>query len=273
MPTLLENQQVDYLGEEVDVQLTAEEEAFETQRYRSTGVAPDLGDGGVVNGVRVRPNRDKTVTKGRAVARKAWMWNGTESLLPLAWDPEGKIHDGARRYLLKRHCLCCGVSGFRARQCPSCVKNDCNLCGGRPDPKTVIPCFYLRQSQVPFPSTVYGFIDCFLPSCIRTGARGFLTQLGMRMHARNRHKMEYQAHLETLAESRVDELQTLRDQVAELMQREVRRMDFSVPPVIHQGIVASPTLPQPQKERTEAEKELAKQRMAKARAAKRTFNK
>mgnify|MGYP001587766769 FL=1 len=251
MPALLDEKQIDYLGEEVDVQLTAEEEAFETQRYRSTGVAPDLADGGTVNGVRVRPNRDRSITKGRAVARKAWMWNGTESVLPLAWDPEGKIHDGARRYLLKRHCLCCGVSGFRARQCPACVKNECNLCGGSTDPKKVIPCFYLRQSQVPFPSKVYGSINCFLASCIRSGARGFLTQEAMRMHARSRHRTEYQAHLETVAASRVDEVQTLREQVAILMQRQI----------------STSAIESPKKERTEAEKELAKAKMAKARAA------
>ena len=212
MPKFLEADEVDVLSEEVDTQI--EEESW---RVGPTDGAPDLSDGGMVNGVRVRPARDKTVTKGRANARRTWMWNGTESSLPVAWDPDGKISDGAKRHLLKRYCLCCKTGGFKTRLCPKCVQTGCGLCHGSSDPKKVIKCFYLRKEDVPFPAKFYGSIDCFLPFCVRTGGRGFLTQEDMRMHARSRHRTEYLAHQEVQAASRTDEVETLRRRLDDVM--------------------------------------------------------
>ena len=161
MPSVLEANEIDQLDEEVEEVLSAEEEEYEAGRYASKGDAPDLSDGGTVNGVRVRPSRDKRVTRGRAIARKAWMWNGTESLLPLAWDPDGKIHDGAKRYFLKRYCLCCRFGGFKTRHCPMCIKNGCSHCDHSTMPEKVIACFYRTKAAVPFPSKFYGSVDCF----------------------------------------------------------------------------------------------------------------
>ena len=214
MAKLLQADEVDVLSEETDAVI--EQESW---NLGPTDYAPDLSDGGSVNGVRVRPARDKAVKQGRANARRAWMWNGTETVLPLAWDPDGKIHDGAKRYLLKRYCRCCKFGGFKGRYCPKCVDTGCSLCNGSRDPKKVIPCFYLRKDDVPEPSRFYGSIDCFLSSCARTGPRGFLTQEEMRMHARSRHRMQYQAHLEVQAASRTDEVADLRKRLDDMMAR------------------------------------------------------
>ena len=212
MPKLLAETDIDQLDEQVDAAI--EEESW---RVGSTDGAPDLSDGGTVNGVRVRPARDKTVTKGRPNARRAWMWNGTETLLPLAWDPDGKIHDGAKRYLLKRYCLCCTTGGFRGRHCPKCVKAECGACNGSTDKKKVIACFYLRQEDVPFPARFYGSISCFHQFCERRGGKGFLTQEDMRIHARTRHRMEYQSYMETQTANKADEVTELRNLVNSLM--------------------------------------------------------
>ena len=214
MPKLLEADEVDVLSEETDAVI--EQESWS---LGSTDYAPDLSDGGTVNGVRVRSAKDKKIKKGRANARRAWMWNGTETVLPLMWDTDGKTHDEAKRYLLKRYCRCCKFAGFKGRYCPKCVDTGCSICKGSSDPKQVIPCFYLRKDDVPEPSRFYGSIDCFLPQCARTGGRGFLTQEDMRMHARSRHRAEYAAHLEVQAASRTDEVADLRKRLDDLMAR------------------------------------------------------
>lgn len=199
--------------------IEVEAEALEEESWRlgPTDGVSDLSDGGVVNGVRVRPARDKNVTKGRPVAWRAWMANGTETLLPLAWDPEGLNHDSAARYFRKRLCLCCQYAGFKAPRCPACVKKDCSRCHGRADSKKIIPCFYRRREDAPFAVLMYGSIPCFLGHCIRRGDRGFLTEVDMRLHARNRHKLEYQAYTESLAGSKTDEVADLRKRVDELV--------------------------------------------------------
>ena len=231
MVKLLEPGQIDVETEDVEAVLIADEERrMATAGRVSAGQrAPDLSDGGSINGVNVRTMQAdghlqdrKAPGKGRAAARMAWTWNGTESVLPLAWQPDGKSHDGAGRYLRKRHCLCCHSGGFRGR-CANCVNNNCSQCAGGTDTQTphtlgngkvikgwLIPNFYLHKEDVPFPTHFYGTIDCFLPFCPRSGKLGFLTQEAMRMHARTRHKMEYQAHLESLAAERNDELDSLR---------------------------------------------------------------
>lgn len=208
MPRLLEESEIKDAA--VDAELDANPFVI------SSGQAPDLTDGGVVNGVRVRPARDRSVTQGRPAARAAWMWNGTATTLPLAWDPDGKNHDGARRFLLKRHCLCCGRGGFKG-SCPYCRKAGCANCAAGTDPKKIIPCFYLKKEDVPFPQRFYGSVNCFLPFCPRRDGRGFQTQEDMRMHARSRHRMEYQAHLDTLAANRQDELDYVKQQLSVLL--------------------------------------------------------
>lgn len=211
MPSILEMDTAEEQGLESDA---LEEESW---RLGPTDGAPDLSDGGVVNGVRVRPARDKTVTKGRPAARRAWMANGTETLLPLAWDTDGKIHDSGARYFKKRLCLCCQRGGFKGSQCPDCVKKGCSLCNGSSDPKKIIPCFYRRKQDVPFPTRFYGSIDCFLAGCVRRGGQGFLTNADMRLHARSNHKLEYQAHLESIEADKKDEVTELRQRLDTLM--------------------------------------------------------
>ncbi len=253
MVKLLEANQVDIANEEVDAVMTADEEAIARQRFARTENPGDLSDGGMVSGARIRPmqangrlaERGKPA-QGRPAARMAWMWNGTESVLPLAWNPDGTVHDGARRYLLKRHCLCCNESGFRGMQCPVCAKKQCTRCGGSTEPKKIIPCFYLHKKDVPFPSRFYGNISCFLPSCIRTGDRGFLTEEEMRMHARSRHRMEYQAYVETKTAARADQVEILQRRVDELLSRGLAGQSTAVQ--------AAPQTP-------------AQERMARARAA------
>src|SRR3990167_8805700 len=218
MPKLLKQNEVNLIDEEVDIQLTKAEEAAARSMFAPTGTPGDLSDGGRVNGVTLTPMQDgKPVQKGRANARLAWMGSGTETALPLGWNPDGTRHDGARPYLLKRYCLCCNAGGFRGAKCLNCVKNNCTRCNGSSDRKKVIPCFYLKKEDVPFPERFYGPINCFLPMCIRRGDRGFKTEPEMMMHARSRHKMEYQAHVETLAASRTDEVADLRRRLDSFM--------------------------------------------------------
>ena len=104
---------------------------------------------------------------------------------------------GPDPYLLKRHCMCCGEGGFRASQCPKCVASYCVRCNSSTTPDKLIATFYLRLDEVPYPVDPYGDIDCFLGQCVRRGASGFKTDQDMRMHARLRHRMEYQTFLES----------------------------------------------------------------------------
>ena len=219
MVKVLEPNQVDEVNEQVDAVLTLDEERIAARlgHYDQSQAAPDLSDGGMVGGVRVRPNRDKNITQGRPAARRAWMWNGTESLLPLAWNPDGTVHDGGRRYLTKRHCICCHSGGFRGVFCPNCRKNNCDKCRGSNVAKNIIPNFYLRKEDVPFPTRFFGSINCFLDMCPRRDSKGFLTEQDMRVHARSRHRMEYQAYTETIAEKRRDDMDVLKQQVADLL--------------------------------------------------------
>ena len=202
--------------------MTDAEEREARESFAIPGTAPDLSDGGRVGQARITPMQaGKKLAKGRPAARRAWMWNGTETLLPLAWNPEGTMHDGARKYLLKRHCLCCHTGGFRGLQCPNCVKSNCDKCNASTDPKKIIPNFYLRKEDVPFPQRFYGSINCFLPTCPRRDSKGFLTEQDMRIHAASRHRMEYRAYMESLTAARADEVQSLREKVdALLMERQ-----------------------------------------------------
>ena len=204
MPRVLEEQSVaEHPGlETVDDDISEAEVAEEMARFRGRPDAvADLSDGGQVGGVTVFPVEDgKRMTQGRPSTRAAWRWDGTPTLLPLAYDPSGKTHDGARRYLLKRYCMCCQESGFR-RRCPRCVKNNCHDCSASTVKGKVIPCYYLNKEKVPFQAKFYGSVDCFLPEtqCIRHGGRGFKTEEDMRFHARVKHKLEYSSFLEAEA--------------------------------------------------------------------------
>lgn len=266
MPKVLEVTDLTEIAEEEADALTADEEAYEARRYAPNAVAPDLSDGGTVNGVRVRPARDRSVTKGRAVARLAWMWNGTESLLPLMWDTDGKTHDSAKRYFDKRFCLCCRQAGFRGRQCPTCAKKSCEFCNGGNDRAKIIACFYRSREAVPFPTKFYGSIPCFLASCPRQDGQGFLNQEDMRLHARLMHKMEYQAHVEALAASKTDEVAELRQRLDALMANMARRPieTVAVAPIQTVAKVEIPT--GPGRKWTKKEKKAASVR-AKARIA------
>ena len=113
--------------EQVDLDLAAADQGMVNMgRFGPMQKAPDLSDGGKVGGARLYPmNNGKEQSKGRAAARQAWTWNGTSSLIPLAWNPDGTMHDGGRRYLYKRYCMCCTNSGFRGGVCPKCAKEGC----------------------------------------------------------------------------------------------------------------------------------------------------
>ena len=240
MPRLLEETELDPQELELDEVLTDDEEsAVEAQAMAPLTmegvVTPDLSDGGRIGRVKVTPTEQgKKVERGRPNARKAWSWNGTETTLLLAWNPDGTIHDAGRHYLRKRHCICCRNSGFTGRQCPTCVKGNCARCRGSTDVTTeqklgngqkvkgwIISNFYLKQELVPYPALFYGTVDCFLPFCPRSGAYGFITEQEMRLHARTRHKLQYESHLETLQAKKVDDVELLREEIRDLRNRPV----------------------------------------------------
>lgn len=236
MPVVLEETQVDPIEEQLDAQLAAREEEELEKRLLADppSTVGDLSNGGNVGAAEVYPTLGgERQEKGRPVARRLWTWNGSETLVPLAWTPNGKVHDGGRRYLTKRFCLCCRTGGFRATEkglrCPQCEKNRCLRCNGGLDRtkvntlgngKTIkgwiIPAFYLRKEDVPFPERFYGPIDCFLSSCPRRNGMGFKTEQDMRLHARSRHRVEYQIEQDVMQAAKSDELESLRRQVAAL---------------------------------------------------------
>jgi hypothetical protein len=222
-PRVMEESDVDLVNEEVDAVMDAQEQQ---QAFEAVAAAPesatqsvaDLSDGGRVGGATLRPTEQhQQVTKGRAVARRAWSWNGSESLLTLAWNPDGTANDGARHYLQKRFCTCCSTAGHLpvkgVRVCRTCRANSCTMClnADQVNSAKLIPNFYLRKEDVPFPEVFYGNIDCFLPFCPRHETRGFKTEQDMRVHARTRHRLEYQAHLDTLKETSPEDIALMVD--------------------------------------------------------------
>ncbi len=137
---------------------------------------------------------------GRPAGARAFMWDGSETTIVLAWDIHGKVHDAGRRYLQKKHCLCCGFSGF-LEHCTKCRTETCGRCRNASDKKQIIPAIYLKESDVPFPQLLYGDTDCFLPTCTRKGDRGFRSLEEMHMHATGRHTAQWEAH-QTAQQSR-----------------------------------------------------------------------
>lgn len=223
MPLLLEATDIDTDAEAIDLELSAAEKEFATDLTMrpegSSGV--DLTDGGKVGGATLHPmSGGKRIAKGRAAARRAWMWNGTESVIPLSWNPDGTVHDGGRKYLRKKHCLCCADSGFFAH-CRKCRDNGCTRCNGGGDAAKIIPCFYLREEDIPFPQNNYGDIDCFLPLCSRREQWGFKSQEAMRMHAMSRHTREYEAHEAVQRAGESSEIAELRSLVNTLLAKEL----------------------------------------------------
>lgn len=227
------NEAADLEAETLEATLSEAELAAEMSRFdQPGGDAPDLSRGGRIGGVNVHPNptRDangRMVGYGRPTVRMAWMWDGTETTLTLGWNPEGTEHNGARPYLNKKHCHCCGFSGFRLsaklRGCPMCIKNNCRYCKAGVDRSKVIPCFYLNRAKVPYPKDTSGSVDCFLPSCVRRNGQGFKAEADMRFHARTKHRMEYASFMEAETSQRADKTAELEARVnaltAALLQR------------------------------------------------------
>lgn len=275
MPQILEDSTTEITAEDMDITLSLEEERAAAalgnyQEYRGG----DLTDGGAVGGAHLFPTQNGVKQeRGRPAARRAWMYDGTETVLPLAWNPDGTAHDFARRYMRKRHCMCCGLNGvFRQNRCNDCVFNNCTKCKASADPKQIIPCFYLKLEEVPFPQNVYGSIPCFLPLCPRSKAYGFLTSEDMRVHARSRHQMEYQAHMETIAANKTDEMDQMRAQISTLMSAALHGNAPVDRPIgeavqIAEELMVIQDAVEPKRERTSKQIEADRARMANVRAA------
>jgi len=200
MVTLLQDHEVDMEAESLDAVLDAPTPVDDLRASsRRNG-----GPGG---------NR---VTKGRAVARQAWRYDGTPSVLAVAWNPEGTRHDGAREYLKKKVCLCCLEGGFKVPACPKCIRNNCSQCNVGRDKTKVIRLYYLRYDEVPYPKEVKNGVDCFLPTCIRRGVWGFPTLEAMLLHGRWKHRGEYASYREAEAMRKSTEADDLRRRVDEL---------------------------------------------------------
>ena len=233
MPIVLESDPVgDLEADALEVAMDDGEVAAEMGRFgQPLGDVGDLSRGGKAGGVNVYPNPSRDDSgrmrgNGRPTVRMAWMWDGTESTVPLGWNPEGTEHDGGRKYLSKKHCHCCGYSGFRftrkLRGCPNCMKNNCPRCQGGQNRSKVIPCFYFKKDQVPYPKDAGGDIDCFVVTCVRRNGDGFKDESSMWMHARGKHRMEYQAYRDSQQTEDKRELAQLREQVALLTAAAIR---------------------------------------------------
>ncbi len=257
MPNFLEDSDIDMVADQIDLEMTAEEEAQTlAQLAVSIADAPDLSDGGQIGEAYVIPMQGGVrQEKGRPTVRRAWSWNSTPTTLPLAWDNDGLEHDAARAYLRKRHCTCCKTSGFKGVQCPSCIKNNCGKCRNSTVRGNIIPCFYLREEEVPFPVNLFGDINCFLPFCVRQGDRGFKTQQDMIVHAETRHRLEWRAHLSSQQTDDKRELELLKEQIAVLMAAQLAGQASSEPNRKSPGrsprqrTVKTPSKPRPNKQR------------------------
>ena len=265
MVKLLEESDVDTIAESIDVELSLAEErqAAALGQYQEHD-GSDLSDGGRVGSVDVHPTEGgRRVEKGRPSARRVWAWDGAESVIPLAWNPDGTSHDGGRRYLTKRHCLCCGISGFRGNQCKECDYNSCTKCNRGTDRSKIIPCFYLNKDDVPYAQRNYGNIPCFLQFCPRSGTQGFQTDEDMRLHARSRHRLEYAAMIEAQQANQKNEVEKLQEQINSLMAAALgNQQPIAEPtPIVQEAIVTD------SRGRTPEKIQADKDRMAKVRAA------
>ncbi len=178
-------------------------------------VEPDIDLTGESMEVLEVPEPTTKAGYGRAAGWRAFMWDGTETTVVLAWDIHGKTNDEGRRYLQKKHCLCCGFSGFRAH-CTMCRKKTFSRCHSANDKKQVIPAIYLREADVPFPQLIYGEVDCFLPTCTRRGDRGFRSLEEMHMHGTGRHTKQFEAHMAVKQSQETSKVDLLQQQLAAL---------------------------------------------------------
>lgn len=237
---------IDPIAEQVDQEML--------ESGQSIGVAQhtvDLSNGGQVGGVRVIPVGEsgrvsfdkKKQEQGRPMIRNVWRWNGTPDVIPLSYTPSGKSHDGGRAYLLKRHCPLCKFSGFFGLVCLACEK-----AGRRLVP--VVPLYYLHEKDVPDRQKVYGLVDCFVSTCIRSGDFGFLDEAQMLVHGMSRHRIEYKAYEASRQNRQESQVASLQEQVNALLLAQQ----------------PAPPTQSPKPERTEEQKQLARERMAKARA-------
>ena len=222
-PAILDEATIDQVEEQVDADLQEAEELVFNTAFRPDQYVGDLSDGGQVGGVKVYPTSGGEARsqwgsnvlqqKGRPVARHAYRWDGAESLLPLSWNPEGTRHDRAQKYLMKRHCERCGESGFTLS---AKTGNRCPRCGAT-GKAALVSCYYLKFEDVPHKIQRYGHVDCFLVSCIRRGAYGFIDEAAMRMHAGMKHTRQYQAFQEAKRSTDSSEMDVLRTRLDNLM--------------------------------------------------------
>lgn len=249
MPRVLQETDIDPIAEQVDMDMMETGDAVAPPVHKfDPNTRVDLSDGGNIGGVRMVPLGESGRIEfdrarrepGRPTTRAAWTWDGRPTELPLAWNPSGEQHDGARKYLLKRHCVVCNFSGFYGLACPACRK------AGRPAQRGAItPAYYLRLAQVPDPAQPFGVIACIVRACVRRGQYGFHTDAEMRQHAASRHRQEYRAFQEAAMASSKTELDHLREQLNAIMAAQGQ-----------QGV------------RTEAQKQARNEALRKARAAK-----
>ena len=216
MPKAMTDTEIDLIAEEVDQQMmdTGEEPNAPRHKVDLSGNFGDLSNGGTVGQARVIPVGDsgrvifdkKLREAGRATVRNVWRWDGTPSTIPLAYEPSGKRHDGGRKYLLKRHCVICNYGGFYGPVCPQCRKDGREIA-------PPAPLYYLKREQVPNPQRYFGDFDCFVPTCIRRGKYGFISEEQMREHAMSKHVREYRAHQDSQQAGSAREIASLRETV------------------------------------------------------------
>lgn len=270
MPRIVTPTEEDAQNVGIDVALPITEQRAQAAMgiFGANYVPADLTDGGVVEGARIFPMENgKEAAFGRPAAWAGYMWDGTPTTMTLAWNPDGTMHDGARRYLLKRHCMCCGASGFRGK-CRVCSRSECTRCQAGNDRSKNIRCNYLWKHEVPYPREPETGFDCFLRSCSRRGDDGFGTEELMRTHARTKHRLEYAAYLETQQARRTSETDQLRNELATL--RELVLRQSMAQPIVAQPVVqpvSAPATNGRSESRTEEQKQRDRERMAKARAA------
>ena len=269
MPRTLQETDIDPIAEQVDMDMleTGEVVAPPVHAF-SPDQRVDLHDGGNLGGVRVVPLGDSGRIEfdrakrepGRPTTRMAWTWDGRATELPLAWTPSGKQHDGARKYLLKRHCMVCNFAGFYGNVCPACRK------AGRPQrPGSITPAYYLKKSQVPNPLQPFGSVDCFVRACPRRGEYGFHADIEMRQHAASRHRAEYRAYQEAATANAKTEVDLLREQINAMMAGGRMMSQAPAPAPVAAPVEAQAS---PARVRTEKEREAARARMARIREAK-----
>lgn len=235
MPKALIESEIDSIAEQIDADMaeSGEEAAIPKHRTVAEGHQGDLSDGGQVGSARLtvqgesgRIPYDKkagfTREPGRPTVRQVWMWNGTPSTIPLAYEPSGKSHDGGRRYLLKRHCTVCNFGGFKGAACPACRKE-----GREYSPS--VPLYYLKRSLVPEQQRFFGEVDCIVPTCVRRGRYGFLDDAQMRQHAMGKHRQEYRAYQDSQQNSQASEIAAMRAQIQALTTAALSRQAAPAP--------------------------------------------